>query len=500
MPIEPGHDREVVGGDRDEPPVDLAVAGDDAVGRRLLALQAAHGVVDAGVDAELGERARVDQQLDALARGQLARSCWRAIFSSPPPSRARRAALVRGPRRAGAGSRAAWSSWLMHGLQRSGGSSERREQRGERGASSGAANAVISQADDGRGRGDARPAACAGPSSLRPPGRGERGAGSTAGSSTSRSRWTKTSRPPSSVGELRRRSTRPTPCVSSSTRSPASRSRTPHMTTLRRVERRPPRPVSQTPHAPARHMPPRKPRRRRVGRVEVAVRVEPQDAARPGRSRTSAGQRRHADRAVRGEQHREARRRAARRRAGRRPRAGSRASRAGRPPSGRRAARRASRRCAASTPSRSRELAAPSASAPRRAVRQSRSRRPAAQPTTPVRARSSARPPRLALLEERLDALLDVLGRERDRQLRAQEVERVVEAPCPAGGTSRPCPAASAPATSPPAARAQSATAASNSSAGHDPVDDARSARPRARRSARRAAAARSSSCAATLR
>ena len=43
----------------------------DAVGRRLLVLQAAHGVVDAGVDAELGERPLVDEQVDALARGQL---------------------------------------------------------------------------------------------------------------------------------------------------------------------------------------------------------------------------------------------------------------------------------------------------------------------------------------------------------------------------------------------------------------------------------------------
>ena len=85
-----GHDREVVGGDGDHPPVDLAVAGDDAVGRRLLVLQPAHGVVDAGVDAQLGERARVDQQVDAArARSACPRACWRAILSSPPPSFAR---------------------------------------------------------------------------------------------------------------------------------------------------------------------------------------------------------------------------------------------------------------------------------------------------------------------------------------------------------------------------------------------------------------------------
>src|SRR5919109_3055280 len=40
---------------------------------------------------------------------------------------------------------------------------------------------------------------------------------------------------------------------------------------------------------------------------------------------------------------------------------------------------------------------------------------------------SASRPVRLALLEERLHALLDVLGRERDRELRAEEVERVLE-------------------------------------------------------------------------
>ena len=70
-PHRAGHDREVVGGDRDQPAVDLAVAGDDAVGRRLLALQRAHRVVDARVEAQLGERAGVDEQVEALARGEL---------------------------------------------------------------------------------------------------------------------------------------------------------------------------------------------------------------------------------------------------------------------------------------------------------------------------------------------------------------------------------------------------------------------------------------------
>src|SRR5215210_7275259 len=47
--------------------------------------------------------------------------------------------------------------------------------------------------------------------------------------------------------------------------------------------------------------------------------------------------------------------------------------------------------------------------------------------TSETPTRSATRPVRLALLEERLHALLDVLCRERDRELGAQEVERVLE-------------------------------------------------------------------------
>ena len=65
------HHREVVGGDRDQPAVDLAVAGDHAVGRRLLALHRPLGEVRPAVDPELDERALVDQQGEPLARGQL---------------------------------------------------------------------------------------------------------------------------------------------------------------------------------------------------------------------------------------------------------------------------------------------------------------------------------------------------------------------------------------------------------------------------------------------
>src|SRR5215207_2358778 len=47
--------------------------------------------------------------------------------------------------------------------------------------------------------------------------------------------------------------------------------------------------------------------------------------------------------------------------------------------------------------------------------------------TSETATRSASRPLRRALLEERLHALLDVLGGERQGELRAQEVERVLE-------------------------------------------------------------------------
>ncbi len=70
-PHRAGHHREVVGGDSDEPAVDLAVTGDDAVGGRVLALHRALGEVRTAVDPELDERPLVDQQRQPLAGGQL---------------------------------------------------------------------------------------------------------------------------------------------------------------------------------------------------------------------------------------------------------------------------------------------------------------------------------------------------------------------------------------------------------------------------------------------
>ena len=64
--------REVLAEHEDEPPVDRAVAGDDAVTQVALLLEAEvrgavrHELID------LDERSRVQQQVHALARGQLA--------------------------------------------------------------------------------------------------------------------------------------------------------------------------------------------------------------------------------------------------------------------------------------------------------------------------------------------------------------------------------------------------------------------------------------------
>ena len=83
-----GHHREVVGGDRDGPPVDVAPARDHAVGGRLAPVHRALGEVRAGVDAELGERPVSISSAIRSRAVSLPAACWRAIFSSPPPSRA----------------------------------------------------------------------------------------------------------------------------------------------------------------------------------------------------------------------------------------------------------------------------------------------------------------------------------------------------------------------------------------------------------------------------
>ena len=71
-PHRAGHHGEVVGGDAGGAAVDVAPAGDDAVGGRLDPVHRPLGEVRPAVDAELDEGALVDQQVDPLARGQLA--------------------------------------------------------------------------------------------------------------------------------------------------------------------------------------------------------------------------------------------------------------------------------------------------------------------------------------------------------------------------------------------------------------------------------------------
>ena len=329
-PHRAGHHGEVVGGDGDEPPVDLAVAGDHAVGRRLLALQPAHRVVDPRVEAQLGERPVVDQQRDALARGQLV---LRVLAGDPllaaAQARGRAAALEvlderAQDRRGGVGSQC--SRVADHGAA----VDDRRHEAGElRIDESGDLGA-----DESRVGTDVSASSARRPSELRPPGAGNC-AGSTDGSSTSRSRWTKTSR---------RRSRRPARGVRSRTtprRSSAialvARRRRARRTMMHAAGGRTPRrrrPASHRPQAPARHMPPRKPLSSSSGVLKSRVRVEPQhEHARAGGARRSATS--SARSSSRRRSAAAASRRSARRRSGRPPRAGSRASRAGRPVAGR---------------------------------------------------------------------------------------------------------------------------------------------------------------------
>ena len=83
----PGHDGEVVGGDGDEPAVDLAVAGDDAVGGRLLPSIARCEKCGRPWTPSSTKVPVVDQQVErARARSASRAACCLAIFSSPPPS------------------------------------------------------------------------------------------------------------------------------------------------------------------------------------------------------------------------------------------------------------------------------------------------------------------------------------------------------------------------------------------------------------------------------
>ena len=187
-------------------------------------------------------------------------------------------------------------------------------------------------------------------SGWRPPGAGT-AAGKCSGSSTSRSRCTNTGAPSSAFLAATSVSTVLAPITvawlrSSSSRSPGSRSRTPASTTL--LGRHGVAQAGVPLAAVRRPGTCRRGSRCRVvlGRVVVAVRVEPQDA-RVGAVADRGGQRRHGHRAVGRQQHGRIAARRARRRSGRRPRAGSRATRAGPPRSASRAPRRRCRCSAA---------------------------------------------------------------------------------------------------------------------------------------------------------
>ena len=64
--------REVLGEDVDQPPVDPAVAGDDAVAEVLLLGQAEIGGAVGDEAVQLDEAALIEQQVEPLPRGELA--------------------------------------------------------------------------------------------------------------------------------------------------------------------------------------------------------------------------------------------------------------------------------------------------------------------------------------------------------------------------------------------------------------------------------------------
>ena len=80
---------EVLGEDEHGAAADRAPAGHHAVAGDLSLLHAEIGAAVLDEHVELLERAVVEQQFDALARGELPLACWAAMRCSPPPRRAR---------------------------------------------------------------------------------------------------------------------------------------------------------------------------------------------------------------------------------------------------------------------------------------------------------------------------------------------------------------------------------------------------------------------------
>jgi hypothetical protein len=72
LPERAADDGEVLAEEVDGPAVDLGVAGDDRVAEVLLLLQAEVGAAVRGEAVELDEGALVDEEIDALACGELA--------------------------------------------------------------------------------------------------------------------------------------------------------------------------------------------------------------------------------------------------------------------------------------------------------------------------------------------------------------------------------------------------------------------------------------------
>ena len=93
-------DREVLAEDEDQPPVDGAVAGDDAVAEEVLPVEAELRRAVGDERVELDERPGIEQQVEALARRQLAPGVLALDPHRSPALRAPRRASARGARSA----------------------------------------------------------------------------------------------------------------------------------------------------------------------------------------------------------------------------------------------------------------------------------------------------------------------------------------------------------------------------------------------------------------
>ena len=296
-PHRAGHDREVVGADGDEPPVDLAVAGDDAVGRRLLALQPAHR--EKWMPAWMPSSVNVPSSISSASRSRavsLSAACCAAIFSSPPPSRAcaRRScrSSTSGRRMLGASRRSRGSCDAPYCR-----SAPRRPRR--RPASSLGRSSAGDLDADHRRRGPATLARAGSrrPSAREPAGRRVGYAGHDATGRARRRRGARrprarrARRPAVERRGRRRRDALELDALAAVDVAHAGH-HDPRGVERRAVEARRPR----RPHAPARHMPPRNSLGVVSGVLKSAC-ASSQSTNASGRSRASTGQRRDADRA-----------------------------------------------------------------------------------------------------------------------------------------------------------------------------------------------------------